>query len=435
MSKAKPEADVEQVQMETVSKHALETLLSVSLCVPISGDPSSEEVVWGLPTLFWGAPGIGKSERAEMAAARLGLSCEVIFPSTMQPEDVNGVLVPDGKGGATKVCMLDGVRALIAAKKGVLFIDEATGARPATQGALLGAILKRQFGDVKMPNAVRIVAAANPPDQAAGGWDLEPPMANRFAHFDIGKPRADEWVNYLLSQNAPRDTSILDYEDVLKQNWPAAWAKVQGFFAGFHKKSNGRLLHKMPGEGAKDRGRAWPSPRTWTFAARSAATCMALRGVLTATSVDADDLMLDFISACVGPGASGEFTTWLRETNLPDPEKVLQDGWTPDKLRIDRNYAVYTSMVAFVTGTKDEERRLKYAVQAYNVLEVASDAGLKDLIAPNVSQLVNRGMGVNMVMSPEPAKKRVGEAAGRILAKLGKTHIGGMIKEYAKESS
>jgi hypothetical protein len=427
MSNKKSEAATDQAQqVDVVSKYPLETILTVSLCVPIAGDPSSAEAVWGLPVLFWGPPGIGKSERAETASGRLGLGCEVIFPSTMQPEDVNGVLIPDGKGGAVKICMIDGVRKLIAAGKGVLFVDEVTGARPATQGALLGAILKRQFGDVKMPNSVRIVAAANPPEQAAGGWDLEPPMSNRFAHFDIGRPRAEEWVNYLLSQNLPRDTSILDYEDVLKANWGPAWAKSQGFFAGFHNKTNGRLLNKMPAEESKDRSHARPSSRTWTFAARAAATHLALRPVLA----EAEDLMLDFISACIGTGAAGEFTTWLREANLPNPEDVLRNGWSPDKLRIDRNHAVYTSMVAFVIGTKEEDKRLKYAAQAYDVLDMASDAGLKDLIAPMVAQLVNRGLSVAMIHSPDPAKKRVGEVSARILTKLGKTKIGSMIREF-----
>lgn len=416
-----------QADQEYVSRHSLETLLSVSLSVPIVGDPSSPNVTWGLPSLYWGPPGIGKSERVESAAARLGLPCEVIFPSTMQPEDINGVLVPDGKGGATKVCMIDGVRALIEARKGVLFIDELTGARPATQGALLGAILKRQFGDVKMPKTVRIIAAANPPEHAAGGWDLEPPMANRFAHFDIAKPQASEWVDYLMSEDLPRDTSIVDYEDLVRTNWGSAWARSRGFFAGFQKKTSGRLLNQMPAEGGK-RGRAWPSSRTWWFAARSVATCLALSSVLQDGTVE--DLMLDFVTATIGPGASGEFNTWLREANLPSPEDVLRDGWIPDKLRIDRNYAVYTSMTTFVIGTKSEEQKLKRALQAYGVLEVASDAGIKDLILPHVGQLMNRGMGPSMYNSPEPLKKRVGEAAVRLGAKLGKTKLSAYIKDF-----
>jgi hypothetical protein len=253
-------------------------------------------------------------------------------------------------------------------------------------------------------------------------------MANRFAHFDIGKPSAEGWVDYLLSQNSPRDTSILDYEDVLRANWGPAWASSQGFFAGFHNKTFGRLLHKMPAEGAKDRGRSWPSPRTWVFAARAAATCFALRSVIP----DADDLMLDFVGACVGTGSAGEFTTWLREANLPNPEDVLRNGWVPDMRRIDRNHAVYTAMVALVNGTKDEEKRLKYAIQAYGVLDTASEAGLKDLIAAPTAQLVNRGLSVAMIHHADPLKKRVGEVAGRLLTKLGKTKIGGMIRKFTE---
>lgn len=421
--KTEPQTDQEQALR---SKFPLETLATVAMCVPTDGDPASKETLMGLPTMFWGPPGIGKSKRVKTAARRLGLDCYVLFPSTLQPEDVAGVLVPDGKGGANKISMLDAVRKLDKAGRGVLFIDELTGARPATQGALLGAVLDRQFGDIKLPNTVRIISAGNPPEEAAGGWDLEPPMANRFAHYVIGVPSAKEWVNYLLAQGAPRDTSIMDYEEVLKNNWEAAWARSQGFFAGFQEKTNGRFLHVMPKEGDRNRGRAWASPRSWEDAARSAATCMALSSVLQ----DSEDLMIDFITACIGPGCSGEFMTWLKEANLPNPEDVLKNGWTPDKLRIDRNYAVYTAMTAFVLGAKDEDKRLKYAIQAYGILEMASDAGLKDLVAPHVSQLVNRGLSVSMTSSPDPTKKMVGQAAARLLTKLGKTRVGSTIKSF-----
>lgn len=430
MSKKTEEQTKEQARA-VASKHPLETILIVALCVPVSGDPSTPEAVSGLPVLFLGPPGIGKSQRAKTASARLGLDCYVIFPSCLQPEDVSGVLVPDGNGGANKISMLDAVRKLHTTGRGVLFIDELTGARPATQGALLGAVLDRQFGDIKLPGAVRIIAAANPPEEAAGGWELEPPMANRFAHFAIAMPRADEWVNYLLSQNLPRDSSVKDYEELLKQNWDAAWARSQGLYAGFHTKTNGRFLHVMPPEGSNQRGGAWPSPRTWENAARSSATCMALSSVID----NSDDLMLDFVTACVGPGAAGEFGTWLREANLPNPEDVLRNGWVPDKLRIDRNYAVFTAMTAFVLGTKDEGKRMDYAVKAFGVLEMASDAGLKDLVAAPLVALVNKGLTSSLLHSTDPAKKKVGEAAVRLMTKIGKAKMGGMLKDFRAEAT
>lgn len=423
MSKKTEEAPKEELKF---NKYPIETLLNVALSVPMSGDPLARDVVWGLPVLFWGEPGIGKSKRVENASARLGLGCDVIFPATLQPEDVTGVLVPDGKGGAIKICMLDSVRLAVDSGRHVIFLDEISGARPATQGALAGAVLKRQFGDVKLPGGVRLVAAANPPEQAAGGWEMEPMFANRFAHFDVYPPTDEEWVGYLLSKNLPRDTSILDYEDLVKRHWGPSWARSQGFFAGFHQKTKGRLLQKLPPEGSKDRGRAFPTPRTWEAAALTAATCMTLASAIP----HSEELMLDFITALVGSGAATEFITWLREANLPNPEDVLTNGWTPDRLRIDRNYAVYTAMTAYVLGMRDEDKRVKAATQAYNVLDMASDAGLKDLIAPHVAQLVNRGLSVSLISNSDPNKKRLGETASRLLTKLGKTKVGALIKDF-----
>jgi len=162
MSK-KAEAQVVQAEHIPASRHSMETLLSVALSVPMNGDPTAKDVVWGMPTLFWGPPGIGKSKRTKTTARRLGLGCDVIFPATLQPEDVTGVLVPDGKGRAVKICMLDAVQRAVDRGKSVLFIDEISAARPATQGALAGAVLDRQFGDIQLPGTVRIIAAANPP--------------------------------------------------------------------------------------------------------------------------------------------------------------------------------------------------------------------------------------------------------------------------------
>ena len=45
--------------------------------------------------------------------------------------------------------------------------------------ALLRVVLERTVGDLTLPHDVAIVAAANPPEQAADGWDLSPPLANR----------------------------------------------------------------------------------------------------------------------------------------------------------------------------------------------------------------------------------------------------------------
>ena len=66
---------------------------------------------------------------------------------------------------------------------------------------MLTVALERMVGRTKLPDEVRIVAAANPPDRSAGGVDLTPPMANRFLHIDF-EPTRDEWLTGMRSSFA-----------------------------------------------------------------------------------------------------------------------------------------------------------------------------------------------------------------------------------------
>src|SRR5690606_2434798 len=86
-------------------------------------------------------------------------------------------------------------RILKATEKGqpsLLFIDELTGATPMVQSALLRVIRERWVGDIKLPYNVAIVAAYNPPNMAAGGWDLAYATLNRFCHMEW-KADKDDW--------------------------------------------------------------------------------------------------------------------------------------------------------------------------------------------------------------------------------------------------
>src|SRR5204862_8275965 len=69
------------------------------------------------------------------------------------------------------------------AGRGIAFFDEISTAPPAVQAALLRVVLERTVGDLALPDAVAVVAAANPPEQAAEGWDLSAPLANRLCHL------------------------------------------------------------------------------------------------------------------------------------------------------------------------------------------------------------------------------------------------------------
>ena len=384
----------------------LEKIISTAFLVPM-GDPLDPLCNWGLNVMLWGDPGIGKSRRVETASLSVGLPAQVIYAATSQPEDVSGTAFPDGKGGATILSLLPGIKRLMEDKAGVLFLDELSCARPAVQAAFLAVPLTRRVGDQILPPGVRVIAAGNPPESAAGGWELEPPMANRFCHIDVKPPTVEEWTDWLLNGEIPLET-IEHGEQRVKDGWQNAWPIVKGIMKGFLQTNPG-CLHTIPKEGDRARGRSWPSPRTWEFAARAYATCLCLK-------VDKITTMA-FVEGCVGEGVAIAFASWVQNADLPDPLDVLQNGWEIDKKRLDRCLAVYTSMVAYVTGRQDPEERKKLAVLAWNRLAEGVQANLTDLVFPMANTLVRCGLDTQ-------ASQEIAEAAQPVMVRLAKGGYG-----------
>ena len=147
-----------------------------------------------VPVLLWGAPGTGKTSAIRAMAEAMGLPCETVIASIREPSDFAGLPVVaqgdpvtgNGKSGGSAVVRfappLWALR-LAEAGTGLLFLDELSTAPPAVQAALLRVVLERTVGDLALPADVAVVAAANPPEQAADGWDLSAPLANRLCHL------------------------------------------------------------------------------------------------------------------------------------------------------------------------------------------------------------------------------------------------------------
>lgn len=408
----------------------IEKILSTAFLVPLD-DPSDKGCRWGLNTFLWGEPGIGKSDRVEAAGMMVGLPVRTTYAATSQPEDVSGAAftnnpkavamfeafltsIEDGFSAdslpgflrnslAQKAVqnvvkaarrygpsftriepLLPGVSDLMIDEQGVWFIDELSCARPAVQAGYLGAVLARKVGGLKLPPGIRIVAAANPPESAAGGWELEPPMANRFCHFDVPTPTREGWNEWLLNEQMKSIELIDDGEQKVRDAWPEKWAITKGLFSGLMH-AGAAPLHSIPAEGAKERGRAWPSPRTWAFAARAYSTCL---------SLDTDAETRDaFMRGCVGEGAATSAIGWISKADLPSPKDVLDKGWQIDRKRLDRAVAVYTTMVDYVVKHPDTAERKKLAVKAWNRLEETISAQILDISMSRAVTMVRSGLG------------------------------------------
>jgi hypothetical protein len=158
---------------------------------------------------------------------------------------------------------------------------------------------------------VGTIAAANPPEQAANGSELTPPMANRVKHYRYpeGMEARKEWCELFPGYfGQPHEVNGMG-----KKLPEEFLIRSRSFVAGYLARRLNSWI-QVP-EDAFGQSGPWPSPRTWTRVAESIARALFDGG----KPVD----VLDEIAAAIGTPAALEFLTYLREHDIPDPEDLL----------------------------------------------------------------------------------------------------------------
>jgi hypothetical protein len=168
---------------------------------------------------------------------------------------------------------------------------------------------------------------------------------------------------------------------------PAELARWKVLLAGYLR-ARQTQLSALPKDAAS-RGRAFPTPRTWTYAVELAAL---------AGSLGLGNRVLKLlVFGCVGAAAGHEFLVWADAQDLPDPEELLADpssisfaGMRPDRL-----YVVLQSVLSAVIA-KPTAPRWETAIEL--CAAAAHHDGL-DAAVPVVRALVRPGVrpaGANM---------------------------------------
>jgi MoxR-like ATPase len=322
-----------------------------------------------VPVLLWGGPGIGKTSAVREMADASGLPCEIVIASIREPSDFAGLPVVGASGDGVTLAAPNWAIRLVESSKGILFLDEVSTAPPAVQAALLRVVLERAVGDLDLPDGVAVVAAANPPDQAADGWDLAAALANRFCHLQWTID-ADEWTDGLLNGFVTMKVPAFGDKELATR-----LLTTQSLVTAFVKARPG-LLYAPPRDAATA-GLAWASPRAWSMAARLlAAADLAAAG---------DPVRAALVAGCVSAAVAAEFLAWSRDLELPDPEAVLAD---PSSFRLpprgDRAYAALASLVGAVLGDNTPARW----EAAWRAIAVGVRDGKPDLAVAAVRTLV-----------------------------------------------
>ncbi|MFB8275129.1 AAA family ATPase [Nocardia colli] len=329
-----------------------------------------------LPVLLWGEPGIGKTAALTQLAADLDLPLTTVIASVHEPSDFSGLPIIGDDPAVQGVPMAppDWAVQLVRAGRGLLFLDELSTAPPAVQAALLRLVLERRIGTLQLPPDVRIVAAANPRSSAADGWELSPPLANRFVHLQwthehdvVVRGLGGTWPHATLPRLAP---------EKLTEAVAFARRAVCVLLA-----ARPVLVHQIPTSEAR-RGGPWPSPRSWEMT-------LWLVAFATAAGSSRDVLSL-LIRGTVGDGPGFELLASLDRMDLPDPEELLADpagAVLPE--RGDLRQAVLDGVVAAVRKRPERPRW----DAAWALLVKALESGAPDLIVVPATTLATLRQG------------------------------------------
>src|ERR1700732_2777997 len=151
-----------------------------------------------IPMHMTGFPGVGKTEftkSLEAGFAQAGLKCRVfiLIGSVREPQDFGGfpVSTPEGVRLPPRASARDAPRLAEDGYMSVGFLDELTTGPPTTQAAMLRLLTENVCGELSLPNyepgkgGVAYLCASNAVEWAAGGQEIQAPMANRLWHGEF----------------------------------------------------------------------------------------------------------------------------------------------------------------------------------------------------------------------------------------------------------
>lgn len=333
----------------------------------------------GWPVLMMAGPGVGKSMWTYAFGDAMGMPVETLLLSTCDPSDVTGLpfINKDDQKSLAKPTWFRNLQE----ERGLLFLDELSCAAPAVQAPALRVVNELAIEDEKMHPDTMVIAAANPADIAAGGWDLAPPLANRFWHA-TWELNHIEWVEGFL-QGFPSPKI-----PVLPKNWKSYVGEKRALIAGFIRSRN-ELLYKLP-EVESDQGGAWPSPRTWDM-------CADMLGAAESVGAGAD-VVAELATGSIGTGPGFEVITYIENLDLPDPEELLRH---PDSFTLptrgDQQYAVLGSVASRAIADLTE----KNWMAAWKIMLIAAEEGAIDVATGAARDLAGEWSGDSGLPMPK----------------------------------
>lgn len=266
----------------------------------------------GIVPFAYGSPGIGKTEIMQSMACAAKRNFILMLLDQHEPEDLSGFPIPskirigeEDYGIVKKYPMQEVVNAKTS--ESLMLIDEFTCVNEPMQAAALTFM-------ASPPDSCWVFAAGNPTEQAANGHDLTDPMVNRMVigDWEIDKK---QWAKGMT------DGGGFDFPEPKFPIVPEGWKECTAFFADkINTFVNTRTTLSKPEyfnrpNDDESRGTPFPSPRSWTNAARLLGACSAV-GANKKTQEK-------IIAGCVGKDIAAELLDFMEIDSYVDPEEIL----------------------------------------------------------------------------------------------------------------
>ena len=369
----------------------------------------------GVPVLLWGRPGVGKSSFIE-ALRTPDLPITTLIASIHDPTDFSGL--PVLEEGKVRYAVPRWVDDFSDSAAGVLFLDELSTAPPSVQSALLRVVFERRVGFHPLPTGVRIVAAANPPDLMVGGWELSPPLRNRFVHLNWDIP-TDLYVRS-LSDGWP--TAALPLVDPVEHGRKLRdfQRKITGFL-----RVKPDALHANPEENKY----GFASPRSWDFVTTLLATADLLG--YRAEAEENNEVVYELAVGCLGEPTALMLLEYLRNLRLPDPAAVLSGEVMVDPTDLDDS-----ELYVLFAGLNDQlqrlpsgnsEQLLDYSAVYLRLATQTFRAGRRDVIFVPLKQLAQTTWLVSLANAAQAAG---GETATETLSAINRLFADEGLREF-----
>ncbi|TXH09960.1 MAG: ATP-binding protein [Spirochaetes bacterium] len=320
-----------------------------------------------LTPMLWGAPGVGKTALIHALAQRPGFGgAFVVLTGSQDKSDTLGMpsrsVHVDKYGVEHSVTVHATPRWALEANDAdgtvYVFLDEFPQAEVDVQGTFLTVLQSRIMpSGVKIGDHVKFIAAGNPTDIVASGYELIEPLQNRLSHLKYAPP-AEEWFEGMMDAWG---VDVSEDEAQLRR-------LIVGYLIG--KKG---LLHEppKPGEGDAVESNAWPSRRSWDNLSRMGAFLM-----------DDKDALEHAATSLVGKAAAMDFVTTVFRLKSKTPAEIVADPSCVDWTNSLHGFVALASVVSWISSPAD-------IAPAIAVFNTAVRSGPRDVAAQQLIKLTD----------------------------------------------